>query len=339
MPIVISHQPPMELLARAGWYAGAGAYRQEQEEMQQRERMQIRGIEANLLSQQISYQQQMQRDAWGAQVDAQRQGAQQQHQQDMLTRQQEMQQKLAEIRQQERQEALQAKLQNQKELSASKFRNEIEWDQAKHFYGESDDVSALIREQLADGYDFETPQQRQEYENKMAEIAKLRNDPTLREIQKAQGIYEIATRMPIPSKRIPTTEEQMREQMVEIPHPNNPNKKLLIAPDRDGNPRLIAGDEAEKADTSAQDELAKEESFKKEYSDAKKLLTKRTDGGTVFPSHEEIMDHLEAQSDYADMKMGRKKEQPAQQEPEPAPVKKQARRLKYDPETGTVTRG
>ena len=297
----------MELLARAGYYVGAGEYRQQQEEMQQRERQQIRGIEANLLSQQLSYQQQAQRDAWGAQVDAQRQDAQQQHQINMQANQQQMQQKLAEFRQQERQEALQTKLKSQNELATAKFRDQIEWDQAKHFHGEADDVTSLIREQIASGMDFDTPQQRQEYENKMAEMDRIRKDSTLRPIQIAQGIYEIASRLPIPTKRVPTTEEQLKEQMIEIPDPNNPGKRLIFAPDRDGNPRLISGGDSggPDKDPAAELQMKTKEQKAKAYNDAYKLLTKtvKAENGmgtqSVPPSPKEVLEYLKQMEEYA----------------------------------------
>lgn len=302
MPIVISHTPPMELLSRAGYYIGAGELRQQQEEMQQRERMQIRGIEANLLSQQLAQQNQQQRDVWGAQMDQQRLDQQQQHQLELQGNQQQMQQKLAEIRQQDRQDALEMKLKAQNELAAGKFRDQVEWDQAKHLYGEASDVTSLIREQLAEGLDFETEQQRKEYEDRLAQIEKTRKDPTLREIQKAQGVYELATILPIPKKRIPTTEEQLKEQMITVPDPNNPGKVLMFAPDRDGNPRLISGGDSgsAKEDTSVKDLAMVKEKRQKAYFDAYKLLTKKTlDGKDVNPSHEEVVKYLEKVEQYS----------------------------------------
>lgn len=312
MPIVISHTPPMELLSRAGYYIGAGEMRQQQEEMQQRERMQIRGIEANLLSQQLAQQNQMQRDVWGAQMDQQRLDQQQQHQLELQGNQQQMQQKLAEIRQQDRQDALQAKMQAN-ELNASKFRDGMEWDQAKHLYGQSDDVTSLIRDQLAEGLDFDTPQQRAEYENKLAEIDKIRKDPTLREIQKAQGVYELATRLPIPKKRIPTTEEQLKEQMITVPDPNNPGKVLMFAPDRDGNPRLISGGDSgsAKEDSAVKERIAITKQNGGDYDAAFKALTKRGTGPNaqdIFPTHEEVMKYLDQRSEYADPEKKKERE-------------------------------
>lgn len=341
MPIVISHTPPMELLSRAGYYIGAGEMRQQQEEMQQRERMQIRGIEANLLSQQLAQQNQMQRDVWGAQMDQQRLDQQQQHQLELQGNQQQMQQKLAEIRQQDRQDALQAKMQAN-ELNASKFRDGMEWDQAKHLYGQSDDVTSLIRDQLAEGLDFDTPQQRAEYENKLAEIDKIRKDPTLREIQKAQGVYELATRLPIPKKRIPTTEEQLNQQLIKMPDPNNPGKILLIAPDRDGNPRLISGGDSgsAKEDTAAKDLAVIKEKRQRAYNDAYKILTKKdADGNTIFPSAREVEKYLEQVDSYADPDKQAAKEAEIARERQIGPVDphsgKRARpEYIYDPSTG-----
>ena len=52
MPIFVSHQPSVQLMAQAGYTAGAGQFMQQQREMAQRERMQMRGLEAEALAQQ-----------------------------------------------------------------------------------------------------------------------------------------------------------------------------------------------------------------------------------------------------------------------------------------------
>ena len=54
MPIVIHHQPNAALFARTGYVAGAGQYLQRLQEMRQRERMQIRGLQYNQMSQQMA---------------------------------------------------------------------------------------------------------------------------------------------------------------------------------------------------------------------------------------------------------------------------------------------
>lgn len=334
MPIVISHTPPMELLSRAGYYIGAGELRQQQEEMQQRERMQIRGIEANLLSQQLAQQNQMQRDVWGAQMDQQRLDQQQQHQLELQGNQQQMQQKLAEIRQQDRQEALQAKT-RANELNEAQFRDRIEWDQAKHFSGESNDIKTLISEQLSSGMDFETPAQRQTYENLMAEIEKAQANPTLRPIQKAQAVYELSTRLPIPTKRVPTTLEQINEQTVKRPDPNNPSKMVEWGIDRNGLPTVLrepADEKGQGEEALFKEKIAITKQNGGDYDAAFKALTRKEEGGkTIFPTHEEVMKYLDQRSEYADPEKKKEREiGPV----DPHSGRKAKRRYVYDPATG-----
>ena len=61
MPIYVSHQPSVQLLAQAGYAAGAGQFKQQQMEMAQRERMQMRALEFENIRQQRQTQQSMYR--------------------------------------------------------------------------------------------------------------------------------------------------------------------------------------------------------------------------------------------------------------------------------------
>jgi hypothetical protein len=333
MPIVVSHQPPMELLARAGWYVGAGEERQRREEMEQRERMQMRGIEANLISQQMSYQQQMQRDVMGAELQAQRDVFQAQHAVDRMAQQEELRQRAAQIRQEERNEALMQRQKAQNEAAAGRFRDQQEWDQTKFFIGQADDTLRDISDQLGDGMGFETDAQQQEYQSKLAEIDKIRNNPSLRPVQRAQAMYELASRLPIPSKRIPTTREQMEEQIIMRPDPNDPSRMVEWTVDRNGLPSVAREPETKKPEQD--DSFEREQVGMKAYNEAYKLLTKTEkgklgDSKTIPPTHEEVVKYLTQQQKFARGQSGGE----APQEPA-KPAKK--RKLKFDPATGSLT--
>ena len=82
MPIIVRHEPDPRLLSQIGFQIGAGMQNQWQQEMAQRERMQARAIEANMLSQRIAQTQAwerqqaqiggaMQRQLMGLQADQQ----------------------------------------------------------------------------------------------------------------------------------------------------------------------------------------------------------------------------------------------------------------------------
>lgn len=339
MPIVISHQPPMELLSRAGYYVGAGEERARQEEMQQRERMQIRGIESNLISQQLSYQQQMQRDAVNQQYDMQQMGAQQAHQQDMFDRQEQLREKLAEMRREERNDQLKMKLQSQNELSQTKFKTQLEWDQAKFFSGQASDVMDTIGQQLQDGMGFETEDDEKAYRDMLRQIREVRNNPTMRQIQKEQAVYELTQKMPIPTKRIPPTREQFESETVEVQNKHGQWERW--GRDRNGTWRKETQDSAE--DNSALDAEKQKSERMKQYADAKKLLTrtKKTLDGTetTFPSHEEIIRYLDEAEQFADPEKAAAREAEVQAERKKGPVSPYSgkRKMKYDPETGQLT--
>jgi hypothetical protein len=334
MPIVVSHNPPMELLARAGWYVGAGEDRQRQEEMEQRERMQMRGLEANLISQQLSYQQQMQRDAYGAQIESAQMQQRGQQQAELMRQQEEMQQRAAQIRQEDRNEALLQRTKMQNELATSRFKDQTEWDQAKFFFSQSDDITGDISAQLTEGMGFETPEQENAYRAGLAEMDRVRKEPSLRPIQKAQALYELSSRLPIPTKRIPTTREQMNEQIIMRPDPNDPSKMIEWTIDRNGLPSVAREPDLPKPQMDP--EFEREQAESKAYNDAFKLLTKseKTLSGnkTIPPSHEEVVAFLDKQKEYVrgQAGAGTAKGKPQQGKPK-------VKRMKFDPATGQLT--
>ena len=302
MPIVVSHQPPMELLARAGYYIGAGEERQRMEEMQQRERMQIRGIEANLLSQQMSYQQQMQRDYAGAMYNAQQNQQEFDNRNNMMERQAELQARAAQLRQEDRNDALMARQKAQNDAMDLRQKNSLEWDQHKFFMGQADDVRKGIQESLDDGMGFANEDEQRQYDNLMKQISEIQRNPTIRPLQKSQAIYQLTEQLPIPSKRIPASKEQLEAERVIMDDPNNPGRKVEWIRNRSGAWDVAREPEIPKPekDTAAQDQEKLKSMRMKQYMDVYKLLTKP--GGTgepdTPPSHEEVVKAIQQMEDY-----------------------------------------
>ena len=68
MPIVVTHQPSVQTLAKAGYYAGAGEAMQAQQRMATEARMQERQMQADMIQRQMAMEQQFQ----GHQMDLER---------------------------------------------------------------------------------------------------------------------------------------------------------------------------------------------------------------------------------------------------------------------------
>lgn len=328
MPIVVSHQPPMSLLARAGYYIGAGEERQRREEMEQRERQQIRGIEANLLSQQLSFQQQNYRDAAGAAYNAAQQQNEMMNRQAMMERQAELQQAAAKLRQEERNDALMQRQKMQNEAANLRQKNQLDWDQHKFFTGQADDHMTMIREQLDDGLGFASDDEQRMYDQGMAEINKIRNNPTMRPLQRAQAMYELAQRLPIPTKQVQSLKEQIQQETQWIEDPNLPGRRVLVTRNRSGAFDVIYDPQMPKPveDTSQQDAEKVKTMRMKQYMDAYKALTVKGSAPgepDKTPTDQEVRAYLKQMEQYA-----AEGESPEQGQ--------SVRRLKVDPATGQL---
>lgn len=242
MAITVSHQPDFGLLARAGYYSGAGADRRWQAEMAQRERMQERALASNFLSQQlanvnaidrmgIANEMSQQRDMsnFAQRMDLQNQGLEYRKQLDELTRQDRMERMQFEAEQRQIEEIL-------------KNSNEAEADFNSFLLDSSKSYLKEISELRASGVDWANESDRRKYEKTVDEIGRILSDETLTPNAKAQAAYQLAMAVPALTTKIPNTEEIINDSVVPKQYtlPDGSTGYALFGLDRDGRPRLLA---------------------------------------------------------------------------------------------------
>lgn len=223
MPIVVSHQPDLSLLARAGYIAGAGQYQQWQEEMAQRERMQERALQANLYSQQMAQYNAMERMSYGAALDQQAAIQRQ-------TAEQDYRRQLAEWQSQDRMDQLQMEYKLRRDAMLSESENAGNADIVKFLTSQADNKLAAIDQAMLDGYEFEGDGL-QQYQAIQQKIAKIQQDPTVPGLTRAQAIYEVASGAPIPKLKRPSFQEEVQSRTAVLPTPDG--RQIMVGPVRE----------------------------------------------------------------------------------------------------------
>lgn len=223
MPIVVSHQPDLNLLARAGYVAGAGQYQQWVEEMSQRERMQERSLQANLWSQQMSQDASMQRMMYGAAYDQARAAQIQAGEQDFRR-------EMADLDAQNRMDLMQAEHKNRRDQMLTEMESAGNADIVKFLTSQADDRIKRIDQALMDGYEFDGDGLAQ-YQAAQQQIAKIIQDPTVPGITRAQAIYEKSSAIPIPKLKRPNFQQEVESRTATITTPDG--RKIVVAPVRE----------------------------------------------------------------------------------------------------------
>lgn len=205
MPIVINHQPSAASLARVGYQTGAGQYAQEQQRLQQQERMQMRSIAAQQQMAMFQAQQANQRAMFGANVRRDEQMQAQQFERDM--RQEEI--KLRMMQDDHRREA-------EEDLLNMQFENAEQTDQRRYFQTLSSNRMGMIDEALTDGMGYTEDEQRivDSIRGQLDELTKNQNRMT--PLQFAMARQSLVDRMPIPTQPSVTPQEQFNESIVTI---------------------------------------------------------------------------------------------------------------------------
>ncbi len=306
MAIIISHQPPMDLLARAGYYIGAGEERARQRELEQQERMQIRGIETNLLSQQLSYQQQLQRDAMHQQYDAANSQASFDRQATMQKQQDDLRKHLAQLQREHDIDLAERQMKHQRQQAGARHMDSMQLDQMQYLNGQAEDTLSSIRNLLGQGLEFDTEDELKRYQSVVHQLGVIAKDDTIRPMQKAQAAFELTSRLSIPRKPSQDWEEYVRTSTTKMEDPNNPGQFLLIGRDRSGEPRVLSSPSTDRRTEELQRRLdeqklktQQDEADQRLYQDVVKMLTRQeTPEGSmnpvnVLPSHEEVQQMMQ----------------------------------------------
>jgi hypothetical protein len=214
MPIVVTHNPDIGLLARAGYVAGYGEFLQRQQELAQRERMQERALAANMYSQQIAQNAAMERMLVGGQMEAdQRAWAMEQ---EINARRQ-----LAELEAQNRLDVLQQRMERDRQNKLLERETAGNADIVKFFTNRAaqqiDDVNGL----LAEGYQFEGDGEKQ-WRDTMQQIARLQQDQTLSPMAAAQAIYNKMAEATLPRLKPPALQDTIPARIAKIDTPDGP---------------------------------------------------------------------------------------------------------------------
>lgn len=247
MPIVVSHQPDLGFLAQAGYVAGLGEYQQRQQEMAQRERMQIRGIQANFQSQ-----------AFETQAGFARQNMDFQQQMLMGDAEAKRQKEMFDVERQDKFDMFKMEMEAQRRNEMLRNESFMNRDIAQFYLGQVSDTRKRIDEMLMDGYEF-TPEGQKQWESLQAELAKIQEDATITPVAKAEAMYKLTmAKSPIPEFKRPDMQQRVDENTV-WKKDEETGKKVLV-----GNAREFAvlfEPEAEKPDKEENPKSLREHVF------------------------------------------------------------------------------
>jgi len=211
MPIIVRHEPDPEFLAQIGYYTGMGQHLQWQQELEQRERMQQRAMEMNLLSQRLGQQAQLERQMLGIGADFE----QQQRlfaQQEELQRQRALdQEQLLQLRQQDDEDLLRTQYELRRQAAREAGLEGEELDATRSMWGVADlalkTVTSLVNDH---GYTL-SPEQQSEFSALFRELSEIEANQTLTKPAKAQAyLQKILEFSPTFFGKAPTKEEQMQ---------------------------------------------------------------------------------------------------------------------------------
>ena len=216
MPIVVSHQPDLGFLSQASYFAGLSEWKQQQARMAQQERMQMRGINANLYSQAMGQQNAMQRDAFGYQQQIALENMRQGNRMQMLEmdRNAQAQDFFAEM--DEKRRAARLQMESMENRGVADF-----------YFGQVDDTMKRIQDLLANGYEFEGDGLNQ-WQSLQQQLANIDKDGTLTPFQKAEAMYKkVLQEAPMPSMKRPAFQSEVDENTAWVTDPSTGQAVLV----------------------------------------------------------------------------------------------------------------
>lgn len=220
MPIVINHQPSASSLARIGYQAGAGEFQQQQRIMQQRERMQMRQIQAH---QQMAMFEEFNRDR-RAMLQA---GAAEQ----MMKAKQEFEAEQARLDFEDQMIFKKMEEELAEDRAVAKFENAEQTDQRKAFRASTEQHLEAIADAKSRGYVY-TEKEEEEVRKLESELLELKGKKLEAfPLGYAEGRDITVKKMPIPSMRTKSYEEDLRERMKTITLPNGEEQTFIQQPD------------------------------------------------------------------------------------------------------------
>jgi hypothetical protein len=317
MPIVVTHQPSIQTLAKAGYYAGAGEAMQMQQRMAAEQQMQERRMQADMINRQMAAGQAVQQQKF--ELERMRFGKQlnmQQMQEDHALRV-----RLEDLNHRNQLEAI--KIERDNRLAAEELANEnaATRDQATFFRGAATQTKDRIQGMLDSGMAF-TPEDEQLYKTKLKAMDAIIKDKTLKPWPRAQALFELSNELPLPTIRPPSAKEIIDEQLQWVPDPNDPTgrRKIAVSIGRNGEVRSVyePKDPPQEKDTSADDQRQFTELYMKVREQLRESVNESTGQKTIREvPHEEIMAVIRQMQD------GAGESQPIQ--------------FKRDPKTGALT--
>ena len=304
MPIVVTHQPSIQTLAKAGYYAGAGEAMQMQQRMAAEQQMQERRMQADMIQRQMAADQaiqqqkfELERMQFGKQLNMQ------QMQEDHALRV-----RLEDLNHKNQLEAI--KIERDNRLAAEELANEnaATRDQATFFRGAATQTKDRIQGMLDSGMTF-TPEDEQLYKAKLKAMDAIIKDKTLKPWPRAQALFELSNELPLPTIRPPSSKEIIDEQLQWIPDPNDPTgqRKIAVSISRNGEVRSVYTPEVQRPekDTSMDQLKQDQELYMKIRESLSKGIDEKTGQETVkSPTHDEIM------AVFNDVKRGAQDSQP-----------------------------
>ncbi len=306
MPIVVTHSPSVQTLAKAGYYAGAGEAMRAQQQMASEQRMQERRIQADVIQRQMAMEQQFQ----GHQMDLNRMQVNNQFQMQQAEREEQMRKRLMQLEHDNDLDRIKRTRDANREAEEQANENAATRDQAVFFRGAASQMRDQIQGLLDAGMSF-TPEDEQAYKAKLKAMDAVMKDKTLKPWPRAQALYEISQELPLPTIKPPSPQEIVKESVVWMPDPNDKTgqRKIAVALDRNGAARLLHAPTPEKAevDNSAKDMQNYQDLYLKVqqslYERSKKINEKTGEVEYAQPTDAEVRQAIaEIQSAAADAK-------------------------------------
>lgn len=240
--------------------------------MQQQERMQTRGIQANFISQQMAAANRFAMQERDMQFRA-HQGAEnrafQAEQQDGINQ---MRRQLADLDQENRLDVLRQQQVNRKEILELQAKNEQEQDVINHLAGAARDTRSMVDQALQAGFEFSSEEESARYRKNLSDLDRIAEDETLSPIQKAQAQFKITSRLPIPSIKKQDFGEEI-ESKIHWFKDKNTGRELPITYDRSGSPQIIGGYKPDDAVVEPEAEMPDAPSLADQYRTDPKAFT------------------------------------------------------------------
>ena len=245
MAITVSHQPDMNMLYSAGYSAGAGQFRRFQMELAQRERMQARALETNLLSQEIANQNSLQRMVFANQLQGQQNAMLQQagfqNQLALQDANNQARKQLQQMRQADRQDELEFRQRHQLMRDSMQHSNALEADMNEFAFNFAFDRMDSIQQSLADGYVFASDEDQRKYAALNEEINRVLADDTMTPTAKSQAAMKLTQKLPIPKVKTPDIETVIEESVYTKNYDRGDGTvaQVVFGLDRDNKPRWL----------------------------------------------------------------------------------------------------